>query len=180
MAHYSMLVDLSMCAQCSACTVACETLYRRPPGESGVHLRTYERGSFPSVQRVTLPVQCMQCQAPPCVGVCPTGATYRDGATGTVQINESRCIGCRYCMTACPYDARQLDPVSGVVTKCTFCTQLVAAGQAPACVDTCIGHARIFGDITDPNSEVSQAVQQRHAVPLRPDLGTQPSVYYVF
>ncbi len=180
MAHYGMLVDLSMCAQCSGCTVACEALYGRPPGESGVHLRSYERGQFPSVKRITLPVQCMQCQNPPCVAVCPTGATYQDKATGTVQIDESRCVGCRYCMTACPYDARQYDQASGVVVKCTFCVQRVAEGKEPACVETCIGHARVFGDLTDPTSDVSLAIAERHAIRLNPELGIRPSVYYVF
>ncbi len=178
MAHYGMLIDLTMCAQCSACTVACQTLYDRPPDQSGVYLLTYETGTFPAVKRTTLPVQCMQCQNPPCVSVCPTGASYRDSATGTVQIDASRCIGCRYCIAACPYGARQYSSTTGVVTKCTFCIGRVADGLEPACVETCIGHARVFGDLDDPGSDVNRAAAERHAVALRSDLGTRPSVYY--
>jgi Fe-S-cluster-containing dehydrogenase component len=179
-AHYGMLIDLRMCAQCSGCTVACQTLYERPPNESGVFLHTYETGGFPAVERTTLPVQCMHCQDPPCVGVCPTGASYQDRATGTVQIDAGRCVGCRYCIVACPYGARQYDRHAGVVTKCMFCIQQVAAGLEPACVEICIGHARIFGDLDDPNSDVSKAIAERHAQSLRAELGTQPSIYYVF
>jgi Fe-S-cluster-containing dehydrogenase component len=179
-ARYGMLIDLTLCAQCSACTVACEALYGLPAGESGVHLRSFETGRFPAVERITLPVQCMHCQEPPCVQVCPTGATYRDPATGTVQMDYERCVGCRYCMTACPYGARQFDEAQGTVAKCVFCASRVKQGLQPACVETCIGQARLFGDLDDPTSEVSRAIAERKAVPLHPELGTQPSVFYVF
>ncbi|MFH1141929.1 MAG: 4Fe-4S dicluster domain-containing protein [Chloroflexota bacterium] len=139
------------------------------------------------------PILCNQCDNPPCVAACPTGATYRR-PDGIVLIDWEKCIGCRYCMAACPYDMRYLvlqeepkeyqnpdlpQPAKGKVDKCTFCAHLVDRGMEPACVTACPAGARIFGDLTDPNSPVSRLLAARSAFVLRPGFSTKPSVSYV-
>jgi Fe-S-cluster-containing dehydrogenase component len=120
-------------------------------------------------------VQCQHCAASPCETVCPTNATYvRDD--GVVLIDEKLCVGCKYCIYACPYDARIFDERRGVADKCWLCLDWVLAGGEPACVQACISGARIFGRLDDPDSVVSQLVTSGRAKPLRPELGTNPAV----
>ncbi len=178
MARYGMVIDLRVCAQCRGCTVACQAVNQLPPDERWVELRSTSVGSFPSVRRITAPVQCMQCGNPPCAAVCPTGATHKDSKTGVVLVDAGRCVGCRYCQVACPYQARVFEEKTGVVAKCIFCLPLVKQGQQPACVSQCIGHARTFGDLDDPNSEVNRARRDLKAMAVRADLGTDPSIFY--
>ena len=143
---------------------------------------------------------CMHCQDPPCQKVCPTGATYMDDR-GLVLIDQTKCIGCRACMVACPYEARQFlwdiwnyyegqfatpyEQVKqrnfdkGTVVKCNFCLHRLEKGLRPACVDTCPAMARTFGDLDDPKSEVSQLIVLHRGAPFREELGTEPSVYYI-
>jgi molybdopterin-containing oxidoreductase family iron-sulfur binding subunit len=143
----------------------------------------------------------MHCNNAPCAEVCPTGATEQH-ANGVVTVDADKCIGCRYCQVACPYDARafnfgkpepyyadmDLTPYEearngehkvGTVGKCDFCSDRVELGEEPACVKACISGARIFGDLDDPNSEVSRLIAQRDARQFHPELGTDPSVYYI-
>jgi len=115
---------------------------------------------------------------PPCVEVCPVKATYKR-EDGIVLVNPTLCIGCGTCVNACPYDARYLNPVSHTADKCTFCVERVDQGLLPACVTTCVGRARIFGDANDPNSEVSQLLAQYPHVVRHPDFGTDPQVFYI-
>jgi Fe-S-cluster-containing dehydrogenase component len=125
-----------------------------------------------------VPKLCNQCENPPCVQVCPVGATYRTD-DGVVLVNRSRCIGCRYCIQACPYGARFLDPRYHVADKCTWCYHRISQGRNPACVDMCPVGARMFGDLNDPNSASSQALKNKRISVLKPSLGTQPQVFYV-
>ena len=162
-----------------------------------------EYGTYPNSGQTVLPMGCMHCQNAPCVQACPTGASYYK-EDGTVQIDYDKCIGCRMCMNACPYNAREYHAESqekkpyyegfemtpyeqmresehpvGVVEKCVMCTDRVAAGEQPACVQTCITRCRIFGDLDDPGSELNQKIAELGAKPLLEELGTKPSVYYV-
>ena len=110
--------------------------------------------------------------------VCPTGASYR-GANGVVLINADDCIGCRYCIEACPYGARYFDEESGTVDKCTFCSQRVEQGLEPACVATCPTRTRVFGDLDDPSNTVARLVASGRVEVRLPDAGTKPKVYYL-
>jgi tetrathionate reductase subunit B len=113
------------------------------------------------------------------VDVCPTGATYKRKQDGIVVVDTGLCIGCKYCIQACPYDARFLNPVTGFADKCDFCIHRVSKGLDPACVNSCVGGARIFGDISDPDSEISRQLATNPVTVLRPGKGTEPNVYYI-
>ncbi|MDW7991674.1 MAG: 4Fe-4S dicluster domain-containing protein [Anaerolineae bacterium] len=125
-------------------------------------------------------VQCQHCANPPCATVCPTRATYRR-EDGVVLIDERLCVGCKYCMMACPYNARVYDEERGVADKCWLCLPWVLGGGLPACVEACIPGARLFGRADDPESEVAQLIASGRAQPLRPEFGTDPSIlFYIF
>jgi len=140
---------------------------------------------------------CNHCDDPPCVRACPTQATFKRENDGIVMIDYHRCIGCRFCMAACPYGSRSFnfrDPRpyikkihpqfptrrKGVVEKCNFCQERLEVGQLPACVETCKKGALIFGDLRDPSSEIRKILAQTHHVRRKPELGTRPSVFYIF
>ncbi|RKQ88880.1 4Fe-4S dicluster domain-containing protein [Brockia lithotrophica] len=179
MARYGMLLDLTACAGCMACTVGCQMQNELAPEIHFIKYYQQEYGTFPDVSLVNIPVQCQHCENPPCVYNCPTGASYI-GDGGIVLIDEHRCIGCKYCMTSCPYNARVLDEETKTPVKCVFCFEQIHEGEQPMCVRTCIGDARIFGDLDDPEGELVRAINERHARPLRPDLGTKPKFFYVW
>ncbi|HOV88427.1 MAG TPA: 4Fe-4S dicluster domain-containing protein, partial [Syntrophobacteraceae bacterium] len=120
---------------------------------------------------------CNHCDNPPCVYNCPTGASYKS-KDGTVQVDKKRCVGCKACIAACPYDARYITP-EGIADKCTFCEHRVREGKLPACVATCIGSSRIFGNLDDPNSTVSRILRETSASVLLEKAGTNPRVFYV-
>ena len=132
-----------------------------------------------------VPRTCMQCENPPCTWVCPVSATYRT-PDGIILVDEQRCIGCGYCVMACPYGARYMVPagdttpkgVAGVADKCTFCYHRITRGQLPACAEVCPVNARIFGDRKDPKSAVSVAISQKRVRAMKPALGTRPRVFY--
>jgi len=125
-----------------------------------------------------VPKLCNHCDKPPCVAVCPVGATYQN-SEGVILVNRNACIGCRYCVQACPYGARYFHPTLKIVDKCTWCYHRISNGLVPACVETCPTGARMFGDIRDPNSSVSRAIQGEATGILKPELGNQNKVYYL-
>ncbi|MFC2005618.1 sulfate reduction electron transfer complex DsrMKJOP subunit DsrO [Chloroflexota bacterium] len=199
MARYGMVIDLQRCIGCHACTVACKVEHYTGPGIFWCRVSDDEVGTYPLVSRHFLPKLCMHCQNPPCVEVCPTGASYQR-EDGIVLIDYDKCVGCGYCIVACPYGARynsremkgyfgaELTPQEeigynqhqlGVSEKCTFCVHRVEMGEEPACVRVCPTNARIFGDLEDSNSEVSQLIRSKHGFQLLPELGTEPAVYYL-
>ena len=133
-----------------------------------------------------VPRLCMQCEEPPCTAACPVGATYRT-PDGVTLVDEGRCIGCGYCVVACPYGARYLVPAgertptgtAGVADKCTFCYHRITRGQKPACVQVCPRSARKFGDLNDPQSDVSVILATQETQVMREELGTKPRVHYL-
>jgi phenylacetyl-CoA:acceptor oxidoreductase subunit 1 len=208
--RWGMVIDLRRCVGCQTCTIACKQEHALPAGIQWRFVADCEVGQYPDVRRVFLPMQCMHCTEPPCVGVCPTGASRRRD-DGIVWVAYETCVGCGYCAVACPYAARHLvreadgyfaEPVpaerataqparQGVMTKCTFCKERVDRGRAeglrpgvdpdatPMCAVACIAGAIVFGDLDDPTSAVARLVVEQPAVPLMPECGTAPSVYYV-
>lgn len=178
MSRLGMAIDTRVCLHCEACVVACKAENAVASGNSRNWVRESERGAYPALSVRIEPGQCMQCDAAPCVRVCPTGASYV-GAGGVVLVNLDDCIGCRYCMTACPYDARYFDEDSGTVDKCTFCAQRVREGLQPACVLTCPSRARTFGDLDDRSSDVAKIIVERGGVPSKPEAGTRPKIFYL-
>jgi tetrathionate reductase subunit B len=182
--RYGFVIDVARCIDCRACLVACSVENNVPMNHTRIWVKDLGvQGAFPDLQRTFVPYNCMHCDNPPCIEVCVSGATYKQADTGLVLVDQEACIGCGYCVEACPYDARYLDEKRGVVDKCTGCVQRVETGQQPACVTTCLGGARMFGDLNDPNSEVSMALKNATSV-QRLDYeknghDTDPNIYYI-
>ena len=122
-----------------------------------------------------------QCEDAPCVHVCPTGASYRDPDTGVVLVNKELCIGCKYCMMACPYGVRSWNAAEKCVEKCTLCGQLTSQGELPACVKACCGEARFYGDLDDPESDASKLLASYDEADIHhlTDVGNRPVSAYV-
>ncbi len=177
--QYGMLIDVRRCIGCQACSVACKAEFDVPLGATRSWVEYVEKGTYPNVSRSFLPRLCNHCTHPPCVPVCPTGATYKRKEDGIVVVDGGLCIGCKYCIQACPYDARFLNPVTGNADKCDFCLHRISQGIEPACVETCIGRARIFGDLNDPDSEIAKRIATNPVTVLRQGQGTEPNVYYI-
>ncbi len=213
--EWVMIIDTLKCVGCESCTISCKAENKTPPGVSYNVVIKKEVGRYPKVSYEFIPRPCMQCRKPPCTKVCPVRATWKD-VDGIVVIDYEKCIGCRYCITACPYGARyfdfaeyytedtpQLQPYETIESyeydrawlrkrrlflnpspmenarKCHFCLHRIERGMLPACVTTCLGRARFFGDLKDPESLVSELIAQYRPFRLREELGTDPSVYYL-
>ena len=177
MAKYGLLIDASKCTGCTACTIACQMHNQLPPENNYNRLEMMERGTYPNVKMEILPMQCMHCDNAPCAMVCPTQATYKR-EDGIVLIDHDKCIGCKYCMTACPYDARQLNE-DRVPEKCRWCPEMLEKGEQPACASTCMNEVRLFGDLEDPNSELNKKLAQVNTYQITPEKGTKPRIFYV-
>jgi tetrathionate reductase subunit B len=177
--QYGMVIDVRRCIGCHSCTVACKAEFDVPLGVNRSWVEYVEKGEYPNVGRSFLPRLCNHCSEPPCVGVCPTGATYKRDQDGIVVVDNGLCIGCKYCIQACPYDARFLNPVTQIADKCDFCIHRVSKGLVPSCVNTCVGGARIFGDLGDPDSNISKLIASNRVTVLRREMGTLPNVYYI-
>lgn len=172
-ARYALIIDTTKCTGCGACIEACRQRNKLPEGLS--YIRRIVKGNERNPW--FLMVQCQHCANPPCATVCPTHATYRR-EDGVVLIDPRLCVGCKYCMQACPYQARIFDEKRGVADKCWLCLPWVLGGGLPACVEACIPGARIFGRADDPQSEVAQLIASGRAKPLHPEFGTEPSILF--
>jgi Fe-S-cluster-containing dehydrogenase component/formate-dependent nitrite reductase membrane component NrfD len=178
MATYGFAIDLRKCIGCHACTIACKAEHDIPIGVNRCWVKTVEKGTFPDTRRLFFPVLCNQCTEAPCVRICPTRALYKR-RDGIVDLHGDRCIGCRACMEACPYDQLFIDPNTRTAEKCNFCANRVENELLPACVIVCPTECRIFGDLDDPSSEVARIVQREAYAVRRPEKGTGPRVFYL-
>lgn len=177
MARYGLLIFPSRCTGCNACVIACQAKNGLPSDIVYNRLESHIRGTFPNVGLEILPMQCMHCDNAPCISVCPTQASYKR-EDGIVAIDHNKCIGCKYCMTACPYDVRMLDE-NRVPIKCTWCLDDLSKGLQPACAATCMNEVRIFGDLDDPNSKINKLLAKHETYQIFPEKGTQPRIFYV-
>lgn len=182
MARNCIVVNLDRCTGCFGCEVACKMENGVALGERWSKVFTVGPvGEYPDMTRYALPTMCQQCENAPCVSVCPTGASYRDPETNIVLVDKEKCIGCKYCMMACPYGVRSWNAKEKAVEKCTLCGQLTSAGQEPACVAACCANARFYGDLDDPDSDVSKAVAAADPASLHTlhDAGNKPLTRYI-
>lgn len=203
MTKLALAINQKRCIGCQACAEACKMennvamgmLWTRTLTE-GSDVMDAPLGEFPNLRMDYLPLGCQHCENPACQKVCPTGATYKDDK-GRVEIDYDKCIGCRMCMAACPYNVRVFnweEPVhdpeggygdaavperhKGIMEKCTLCKQRTDNDQKPMCVVCCPTHARVFGDLDDPTSEISRLKRERNVRILLEDMGTSPQVFY--
>ena len=176
--RWAMVIDLRKCIGCYACQASCKMENGVPYEFFRTHVEQIERGRYPNVRRAFLPVLCNHCEKPSCVPVCPVGATYKR-EDGIVVIDYDRCIGCGYCIQACPYDARYFNPYTRTADKCDFCLHRIEQGLVPACVANCRAGARIFGDLNHPDSPVSKALKEEGVAVLKPETGNEPHVFYI-
>lgn len=172
---FALLSD--SCIGCHACTVACKSEHDVPLGVNRTWLKYVETGTFPSTGRSFTVLRCNHCDDAPCITICPTRALFRAG-NGVVDFDDSRCIGCKSCMNACPYDALYINPATNTAHKCNYCNHRVEVGLEPACVVVCPTHAIVSGDLDDPASEISRIVARDEVAVRAPEQGTNPKVFY--
>jgi molybdopterin-containing oxidoreductase family iron-sulfur binding subunit len=210
--RWAMVIDLKKCAVkegCQNCVKACNKTHNVPELDNRNHeIKWIWKEDYRHVfidqenhylnenyQRAQVPIFCNHCDNPPCVKVCPTQATWKRD-DGIVMMDWHRCIGCRYCMAACPYGSRSfnwvdprpyLDEVSkdfptrtkGVVEKCTFCEERLSMGLMPSCVEACSEGCLVFGDLNDKKSDVRKLLKENFSIRRKPGLGTEPEIYYI-
>jgi Fe-S-cluster-containing dehydrogenase component len=200
MTQLALVIDLNTCVGCHACVTSCKQwntsgpagaltdfnpYHADPTGTFFNRVQTYEIGTYPNTETVHFPKSCLHCEDPPCVPVCPTGASYKRKEDGIVLVDYDKCIGCKYCTWACPYGVREFDEQRKVMTKCTLCVdriydeKLPEKERKPSCVIHCPAGARLFGDVHDPESEVSQVIRERGGYALMPEHSTKPSNHYL-
>ncbi len=176
--RWGMVVDVARCTGCQACGVACALENGTDPAAPRSIVAVHEAMVDGAPRIALLPRLCQHCAEAPCIAACPVGATRRR-QDGIVWVDGAACTGCGDCVRACPYDARRLDPRSGVADGCDFCAHRVDAGMLPACVEMCPGGALVFGDLNAPMSAANRTLATQHASVLRPEAGTEPLVFYL-
>ena len=182
MARNCIVVNIDRCTGCYACQVACKMQNEVALGLAWNKVKIVGPvGEYPNMVRYPLPTMCQECENAPCLEVCPTGATYRDEETGVILIDSEQWIGCQACMQACPYGQRCYNEQAGVVEKCNLCHDLTAKGELPACVKSCSAGARFYGDLDDPESDVSKelAKYSEDQIHTLPDTGNAPLTKYI-
>ncbi|HLH62419.1 MAG TPA: 4Fe-4S dicluster domain-containing protein [Ktedonobacteraceae bacterium] len=178
MTKYAFVIDQRKCIGCHACTVACKAEHDVPIGVYRTWVKYIEKGEFPNSRRYFLVNRCNHCDDAPCVAICPTKALYKR-KDGIVDFDSSRCIGCKSCMQACPYDALYIEPNTHTAAKCNYCAHRTELGLEPACVVVCPEHAIIAGDMHNPQSEIAGLLAHEPVRTRKPEQGTGPNVYYI-
>lgn len=197
---WGVAVDLKRCVGCQSCTMACKAKNGTPPDVFWTRVIEKEEGTYPFAYTVFMPMRCNHCSEPPCVPVCPTGASYQRAQDNVVLVDKDVCVGCHSCVVACPYGARfipdndrgyygkQTTPYeltkfkawqAGTAQKCDLCIDRLDVGLLPACIDTCPTRAMVIGDLNDPHSDISKLIKQRPHFQPRAELGTEPNVFYL-
>ncbi len=176
--RYGFVIDQDRCIGCHACTVACKEEHQVPVGVFRTWVKHIEKGEFPHTSRHFGVMRCNHCDDAPCTEICPTSALYRR-ADGIVDFDNRRCIGCKACMQACPYDALYIDPNHNTAAKCNFCAHRVEMSLEPACVIVCPTQAILAGDLDNSGSNVSRVIATRKVSVRKPQKGTQPKLFYV-
>jgi len=175
---YGFVIDNRKCIGCHACTTACKSEHQVPVGVNRTWVKQVEKGEFPNTRRLFSVMRCNHCTDAPCVEICPVEALFfRDD--GIVDFDKDRCIGCKSCMQACPYDALYIDPDTHTAAKCNYCAHRVDVGLEPACVNVCPEHAIISGDMDDPTSEITELLSRQQVKVRKPEKGTVPNLFYI-
>jgi len=175
---YGFVIDNRKCIGCHACTTACKSEHEVPVGVNRTWVKQVEKGEFPDTRRLFSVMRCNHCTDAPCVDICPTEALF-NRMDGIVDFDSDRCIGCKSCMQACPYDALYIDPESHTAAKCNYCAHRVDLGLEPACVNVCPEHAIISGDMQDPMSEISELLSRQAVKTRKPEKATSPNLFYI-
>jgi Fe-S-cluster-containing dehydrogenase component/formate-dependent nitrite reductase membrane component NrfD len=176
--NYGFIIDNRKCIGCHACTVACKAEHDVPIGVNRTWVKYIEKGEYPNTRRLFSVMRCNHCSDAPCVEICPVEALHiRDD--GIVDFDNRRCIGCKACTQACPYDALYIDPNTHTAAKCNYCAHRVDIGLEPACVNVCPEHAIISGDLDDPGSEILQLLFREQVTARKPEKGTLPKLFYI-
>lgn len=175
---YGFVIDNRKCIGCHACTVACKSEHDVAIGVNRTWVKQIEKGTFPNTRRVFSVMRCNHCTDAPCVEICPTEALHiRED--GIVDFNNDRCIGCKSCMQACPYDSLYIDPDTKTAAKCNYCAHRVDVGLEPACVVVCPEEAIVSGDMDNPDSKISKLLSRQQVTVRKPEKATKPNLFYI-
>ena len=176
--RYGFIIDNRKCIGCHACTTACKAEHQVPLGVNRTWVKQVEKGEFPNTRRLFSVMRCNHCTEAPCVEICPVEALFfRED--GIVDFDNRRCIGCKSCMQACPYDALYINPENHTAAKCNYCSQRVDIGLEPACVNVCPEHAIISGDMENPDTEIAQLLAREQVTARKVSKGTVPNLFYI-
>jgi len=178
MVNFGFAIDNRKCIGCHACTVACKSEHDVPVGVNRTHVKYIETGTYPDSTREFSVHRCNHCEDSPCTTICPTTALFTR-SDGIVDFDDDRCIGCKSCMQACPYDALYINPNTGTAAKCNYCAHRIENSYEPACVIVCPVEAIVSGDLDDPNSNLSQLIAENETKVRKPEAGTVPNVFYL-
>ena len=176
--NFGFVIDNRKCIGCHACTVACKSEHQVPVGVNRTWVKYIEKGEFPDTRRLFSVMRCNHCADAPCVEICPVTALYTR-SDGIVDFDNRRCIGCKACTQACPYDAIFMEPENHTASKCNYCTHRVDIGLEPACVVVCPEHAIISGDMDNPETEISKLLARETVSVRKPEKGTDPKLFYI-
>ena len=178
MVNYGFVIDNRRCIGCHACTVACKAENEVPIGVNRTWVKYIEKGEFPQTRRSFSVMRCNHCANAPCVEICPVRALFTR-PDGIVDFDSRRCIGCKACLQACPYDALYIDPYDDTAAKCNFCSHRIDVGLEPPCVTVCPTQAIICGDLDDPMSEITRLVSREAVQVRKPEKGAAPKLFYI-
>ena len=178
MVNYGFVIDNRKCIGCHACTVACKSEHEVPIGVNRTHVKYIETGEYPNNSREFSVHRCNHCEDSPCTTICPTIALFTR-EDGIVDFDDERCIGCKSCMQACPYDALYIDPNKGTAAKCNYCAHRIEESYEPACVIVCPTEAIISGDLDEENSSISNYILENNVSVRKPESGAKPNLFYI-